>query len=140
VHELSIAQSLIEVVVEQLALNGFEDDKSCAVAVVHARIGVRSAVIPAALQSAFSSAVRGTPLRRARLCIEMVPAGGWCGTCEEERVLEDPRKLRCPSCGERMRRLTRGNELEVSCVELFDRDVEEPLHAAANSGSTPANS
>ncbi len=40
-HELSIALSLVEVVTEQLALNGLDDRRTCAVAAVDVRIGVR---------------------------------------------------------------------------------------------------
>lgn len=116
-HELSIAENLIDLVLGQLAQHGATDDR---VSTVCVRVGVLSSVVPLALQSAFRGAAHGTALAGTRLEIESVPASVWCPDCMTEKLLADPRYLRCPLCGQRTPDLRQGMELEVSSVELME--------------------
>lgn len=116
-HELSIAENLIDIVMGQLAAHGTADDR---VSTVCVRVGVLSSVVPLALKSAFRGATHGTPLANARLEIESIPASVWCPNCLSEKLLADPRYLRCPSCGQRTPDLRQGLELELSSVELME--------------------
>jgi hydrogenase nickel incorporation protein HypA/HybF len=134
VHELSIAQSLVEIVLGQMALHEIDGGAVSHVSAVQLRIGVLSSVAPAALRSAFRSATHATPLAGARLDIELIPVAVWCDRCGDEKTLADPRMLRCPDCGQRTPDLRRGLELEVKSVEL----TEEP--DAANPGCAHADS
>lgn len=118
-HELSIAQSMVEVAAEQLTGHGFDPARSV-VKKVSARVGVMSGVVPEALISAFEIAVIGTPLRGAALEIENVGLAVWCPKCQAERALPDIGSLSCPVCGTRTPTIRRGRELELIAIEVVD--------------------
>lgn len=115
-HEISIAQSVIEEVLVQL------DDAVGAprVTCVTLRVGVMSGVVPEALAFAFEAAARDTPLAGARLDVEEVGLVVWCPRCQAGRPLPGPQRLRCPSCGESTPRVLRGRELELVSIEVLD--------------------
>src|SRR4051812_1769885 len=92
-HELSIAQSLVELVVEQLPAG-----EALRVSAVRIRVGVLSGVLAQALRSAWVAAVGGSPLSGSRLEIEGVPLLVWCPGCGCERTPAGPQRLRCPVC------------------------------------------
>jgi hydrogenase nickel incorporation protein HypA/HybF len=73
VHELSIGLSLIELVEEQLMLR--PDGGAVQVTKITVNAGKLCGVVPAALRSAFTAAIEGTPLARARLEIVETSAG-----------------------------------------------------------------
>lgn len=114
-HEISVAQSLIDVVLEQL---GEEGVAGTPVTLVRVRVGALSGVVPAALASAFGPAAAGTAVEAARLHIDLVPVAIWCDACGNDRELPEAGRLRCPICGARAARVVRGRELEVVSVEL----------------------
>jgi hydrogenase nickel incorporation protein HypA/HybF len=118
VHEVSIAQSLIDVVLDQLR-NQCADDEQ--ITLVRVRVGVFSGVAPAALMSVFGSTSEGTALSTARLQIEVVPLAIWCDSCGVEREIPSAGRLHCPECGHRAAHIVRGRELEVVSVELGHR-------------------
>lgn len=113
-HELSVAQSLVELVTAQLE----DEPANVGVAVVRVRIGALSGVVPAALRSSFPQAAAGTRLDGARLDIDEVPLVVWCNACRREQALDGPQRLRCPQCGQRTPDVRSGRELDVSNVEL----------------------
>ena len=93
-HELSVAQSLVDVILAQLC-----DEGLVRVSAVFLRIGPLGGVFPRALRSAFGAAAAGTALGGARLEIEETPLVVWCPACRAEKVLPDVGRLRCPACG-----------------------------------------
>ena len=113
-HELSIAHSLIGLIEEQLSS---ETDR---VRTVKLRIGALSAVVPAALRSAFRVAASGTAAEGAVLEIESVSVTAWCDACNVERQITGMMRLVCPVCGARMPRIICGRELELVSLEVFD--------------------
>ncbi|MDB5302897.1 MAG: hydrogenase nickel incorporation protein hypA [Phycisphaerales bacterium] len=117
-HEVSIAQSLIDVVLDQLRGERATNEQ---VTLVRVRIGVFSGVVPAALVSAFGPASEGTALEAARLQIDVVPLAVWCDACGGEQELPTAGPLHCPKCGTRAAHVVRGRELEVVSVELGRR-------------------
>src|SRR5438094_498605 len=106
-HELSIAQSLIQLVEEQVRTS----PAPVRVVRVTVRVGEASGVVAAALRSAFPAAAAGTVANGAALVLEPVGLAAWCGTCEAEREVSGPFRLVCGVCGARMPRLVRGREL-----------------------------
>jgi len=116
-HEISIAQSLVDEVVARL-----DDDDAgpSRVTSLTLRIGVMSGVVPEALRFAFDAAMRRTPLDGARLEIEAVPLVVWCPACGGERELVGPQRLRCPACAAPTPRIVRGRELELVSIEVVD--------------------
>ena len=117
-HELSIAQGIVDAVVE--ALPGAE----ARVTRVFARVGALSGVVPEALAFAWDVATRGSPIAGALLEVERVPASVYCDACDRVQPLEDPTDLRCPRCGILTPDLRAGRELEIHAFELDDA-VEE---------------
>ena len=115
-HELSVAQSLVEIVAAQLE----GEPPDARVAVVRVRIGALAGVAPEALRSSFPIAAAGTRLEGARLAVEEAPLVVWCPNCGQERTLAGPQRLRCPECGARTPDVRGGRELDVSSVELCD--------------------
>lgn len=119
-HEISVAHSLVGVVLEQLGEEGLADAR---VTVVNVRVGALSGVVPEALTSAFGPAIDGTALAGARLHIDVVPVAIWCDPCASECELSGAGRLICPACGSRAARVVRGRELEVTSVEVVSVEV-----------------
>jgi hydrogenase nickel incorporation protein HypA/HybF len=115
VHELSVAQSLIDVLVEKLA-----SEPIAAVEAVYVSVGQLSGVDPAALKSAFHIAAGGTIVQGAVLEIQDVPVRIWCSRCNAERGVASLRDLRCTECGQASNDLRAGRELFVDKVRVRD--------------------
>ncbi|HEX8913410.1 MAG TPA: hydrogenase maturation nickel metallochaperone HypA [Humisphaera sp.] len=143
-HELSIAQSLIELVEDELATRAAAtmrgtDPPACApVGRVTVRVGALSGVVPEALASAWSVAVlRSAVLRRAGLTIDRQPAVVWCPACLVERELPDPpQRMRCPACGAPTPELRAGRELELTSIEVSEDATND--HDGTGPGRPPA--
>lgn len=115
-HELSIAQDLVELVEASLASSA----PQARVTSVRVRIGVLSGVVPAALASAWPAATRKTAIAGAQLVVEEVQLAIWCDVCQREQELGGPGRLVCPACGTRSGQIVRGRELEIASVEVID--------------------
>lgn len=92
-HELSIAQGIIEIVEETARAHGI-----CAVRRVHVKIGELAGVDPEALLFAWESATREGIACGSELEIERTPGKAWCTDCGKIVPLKqygDP----CPDCG-----------------------------------------
>jgi hydrogenase nickel incorporation protein HypA/HybF len=114
VHELSIAQAVLDVAVRHA--NGRP------VAVVELKIGHLRQVVPSALEFAFELVAQGTPLEGAELDMEVVPAAGACRTCGAETDLPQF-PLCCRHCGSFDVEVTRGEELQVDSLELEEEEL-----------------
>jgi hydrogenase nickel incorporation protein HypA/HybF len=109
VHELSIAEAVVEIGVRHAAGRPVE--------VVELRVGHLRQVVPSALEFAFELVAQGTPLEGAELRMEEVPAEGACRTCgAQTRLPGFP--LCCRECGGFDVELTQGEELSVDALEL----------------------
>jgi hydrogenase nickel incorporation protein HypA/HybF len=113
VHELSIAQSVVESVRSELAAR---PGHSRLVA-VGLRVGEISGVQPDALRFSFEIIIKDTELEQVRLDIEEVPVTSRCRVCEREfRVLNFDST--CPGCGSLDTVPVGGDELRLSYLEL----------------------
>ena len=111
-HEASVALSLIGVAETVAAENG-----GGRILALTVRLGQWSAVVPEALQAAFSVCAEGTLLEGSRLSIQSIPGVGLCP--QHGRVeLNLQRGLRCPLCDAPTPRLLQGDELELDELEL----------------------
>lgn len=119
-HELSIAQSLVEVVEEAAKRAG-----ATRVRVVRLRLGALSGVVAEALRFCYDLVVEGTMLEGSRLDIEEVPAALWCEGCQRLVAIELGRGLYCPGCGSIQGDLRQGKELEVRDLEIDVPSTEE---------------
>lgn len=107
-HELAIAQGVVDAVVERLG--------DARVAVVHLTIGRVSGVDPDAIRFCFDLVAAGTGLAGARLQVGEPPGEARCRACGAEFAVEDL-VLLC-GCGSADVELLRGGELLVGAVEL----------------------
>ena len=115
VHELSVAQSLIDLLVEKLST-----ESPAAVEAVHISVGQLAGVDATALKSAFHIAAGGTIVQGATLEITDVPVRIWCARCNAERAVRSMQDLRCVECGQASNDLRAGRELFVDRVRVRD--------------------
>ena len=119
-HELSVAQRLVELVSDELA-----GEPSLRVRSVRLRLGPLSGVVAQALLFAFDAATSGTALEGSTLEIEQVTPAVFCPKCRKERELSNIQCVRCPVCHTPTPEVVRGRELEVLSVEVSDPSEEE---------------
>ena len=144
-HELSIAQSLIEVAMEALARS---QSGPVRVESVLVRLGVLCGVVPEALEFSYGLCVQGTPLEGSRLIMEQQPAVVFCPQCQSNQTLSDWTRLRCPTCDAPAPGLVQGRELELISMEVIDGDdptIKPPTShsdepSAPDPGSAPGDS
>ncbi|QIA27591.1 hydrogenase maturation nickel metallochaperone HypA [Thermaerobacter sp. PB12/4term] len=111
-HELSIAQNLVELAAEEARRRGLTRVRA-----VHVRLGVLAGVVKDALLFCFDIVTAGTPLEGARLAIEEVPVEIFCPRCRQPRRLPEPLPMACPECGTRTAEIVHGRELELFALE-----------------------
>ncbi|MCS7088924.1 MAG: hydrogenase maturation nickel metallochaperone HypA [Thermoflexales bacterium] len=128
-HELSIAQSLVDAVAEAATQAGAQR-----VAAVHLRLGALAGVEKEALLFCYDVATRGTPLEGSALIIEDVPLVITCEACGARSAIPINRGFACPACGKLHTRIVQGKELEIASIEV---EVETP-EEVADVEDTPA--
>jgi hydrogenase nickel incorporation protein HypA/HybF len=116
-HELSIAQALIEAACEAAG--------ESRVTRVFVRIGALAGVVPEALHFSFAIAAEDTACEGAVLEIEPVPLIVHCPECDAEQRLSNLSAMLCPACGVNATKIVSGRELDLVQVELVDHD---PAH------------
>lgn len=97
-HELSVAQSLVELVSEQLAQLSVEPDER--VGTIFVSVGKLSGIVPAALSSAFAVAAKESAVSGAVLEIEEIHPRLWCTQCLAERDVRSVQSICCDECGQ----------------------------------------
>ena len=112
-HELSIAISMIDQIIEESANRGGLD-----VEAVHLRLGVFSGVDKDALLFSWELACEGSCLEGTRLVIETVPLVIYCAACQKERIPPSVYELSCPDCGTAGQKIVTGREIEVASLEV----------------------
>lgn len=113
VHELSIAQALVEI--------GVRHARGRPVSTVEVKLGHLRQVVPSALEFAFELVAEGTPLEGAELKVEVVPAAGRCRDCAAETRIEGF-PIACAACGGLDVEVIAGEELLVHALELEAED------------------
>ena len=117
-HELSIAQSILEIVHEYIP-----GPRSATVQSIKVRLGMLSGVVPESLDFCFSAITSDTSLKRAKLNIERVETQLHCADCGETSTIDGP-PLLCPECGGHDIKLISGAELQVVEIELAENEWE----------------
>jgi hydrogenase nickel incorporation protein HypA/HybF len=115
VHELSIAQGIVEVVTESARAAGVSGIRT-----VHLNIGRLSGIEPGALHFSYELVVQGTMLDGSRLVIQEIPIVIYCASCDAERELPGVQRFRCPVCDVPSGDIRRGRELDVAFIEVAD--------------------
>jgi hydrogenase nickel incorporation protein HypA/HybF len=91
-HELSLVESILQIVEEYAAKDGFARVKA-----LRLTCGKLSRVVPQALSFAFEVQSKGTRAEGAALELEILPAVIHCLACEKD-VEIDHFEAQCPEC------------------------------------------
>lgn len=126
-HELSIAQNLVELVCDVL-----ERDGAQRVLAVQLRVGALAGVAADALRFSYDIAVQNTPLEGSRLEIQTLPVMIHCPRCDRSVELPGLRPFRCPECDTPSATILQGRELEVASIEVEDVEPSPKPAGAAS--------
>lgn len=108
-HELGLAQEIVQIVVERAA--------GARVTTVVLEIGKLAAVLPDAVRFCFDLCAEGTVLEGASLVIVETPGRARCRDCASEVALERPFG-RCACGGSNLEWLA-GEELKIRNIEVL---------------------
>ena len=124
-HELSIANSLVEIATEHAQAAGAERIKA-----INLRVGALSCVHQSALEYSFELITKDTLLEGAALSIINVPVTIYCPDCEKEVELSGIQKFHCPKCDTPSADIRQGKELEIDSIEVVDhQETQVSEHA-----------
>jgi hydrogenase nickel incorporation protein HypA/HybF len=115
-HELSLAQNILEIVEQHVPR-----DQSRSVKSIKLRLGEMSGIVSDSLEFCFSAIVAETPMSNAMLDIERIPFTLACRTCRNSFVSEVGVVL-CPECGGCDTDVVSGTELQVVEIELCESE------------------
>ncbi|MEJ2535753.1 MAG: hydrogenase maturation nickel metallochaperone HypA [Calditrichia bacterium] len=113
-HELSIAQNIIEIVNDNL-----NDHQKNIVKSVRVKVGKLTNILPDSLVFSFEALVKDTDLDGAVLEIEHLPIKIKCAECGAVSTSDDF-LFSCEKCGGNQIKILSGNEFLVSEIELND--------------------
>jgi len=111
-HELSITQSMLDIVLEQAEKAGAKEVEQ-----VNLIIGEMTGVVQECVQFYFSLLGKGTIAEKAVLSCKMVPATAKCRKCSKTFQPEDY-IWTCPHCGNHGIEIVAGQELFVESIEV----------------------
>ena len=114
-HEVSIAQGLLEIAIENCKKQGYKGIES-----IKVKIGKASGVMPDSLMFAFEALKTGTMADKAILTIDEIPISGHCNSCDSDFTVNDASYVtECPKCGQMSLRIDTGRELNIDEMEVF---------------------
>jgi hydrogenase nickel incorporation protein HypA/HybF len=117
VHELAIAQSIVEAVEVKAA-----EYEASRVKSVRLKIGEASAIVADSLAFSFEMLVAETPaLAGAHLLIDSVPHRARCRHCDSEFAVINY-VAQCPTCQEWSDEIVSGTELQIVEMEIERND------------------
>lgn len=111
-HELSLMEGVLEIVLDAQKVNGFKR-----VARIVLEVGELSGALPEALEFCFAAVMQGSPAEGAELELAIIPGEGWCGGCLQAFRMESRIDL-CPGCGGPPASITGGSDLHVKAIEV----------------------
>ena len=111
-HELSIAQSIIDIVTQESENRNLDRIKAIGV-----KIGALSGILPDALEFGFDALKKDTDLTDTILEIEEIPVSGNCKDCMKSFEVKDL-IFTCPNCGSGSIELEKGQELDLAYLEI----------------------
>ena len=113
-HELSLAQDIIETVKQNVAVSDLGKVREVVV-----EIGAFSGVVADSLKFSFEAITSGTELNNAVMEIIDIPFCLKCSDCRSETSTEIPMML-CSVCGSSNTQILSGDELRVKELKIAD--------------------
>lgn len=111
-HEMSIAQSLVDILQEEMTRHQAGALKS-----VRLHIGELSAIVPSSLSFCFEVIVKGTNMEGAQLNMDTIPVKGLCRQCRETFEVKDYVFV-CPHCQGTDIETVSGQDLSIVEMEV----------------------
>lgn len=110
-HELSLAQNILDIVREYLPTQQHKLKE------VHLQIGSLMAVVPESLVFCYDTLVQNTPFADSTLHIQILPVKARCRECGMLSEIKNFIFI-CPACGAKNMKTLQGNELIISHLEV----------------------
>ncbi len=118
-HELAIAESIVKTVLQEAVKR-----EAVKITAVGMKIGVLTDIVPDALEFGFEAITKDTLLEGAILNIEKIDISGKCQDCNKEIVIENF-VFKCPFCKKHNISVEKGNELDISYIDIEYDDNNE---------------
>jgi len=113
-HELSIMNSILDIVIEHAEKNSAKK-----VNTVNLKIGELSDIIPEWAQKYFDMLTKDTIADNAVLKITKVPVKIKCQACGKEKIFKKGKwQFTCTACGSPDIELLEGRELQIQSIEI----------------------
>jgi hydrogenase nickel incorporation protein HypA/HybF len=112
-HEVSIAQGMLDIAIDNCTKQGYKSIES-----IKVKIGKAAGVVADSLYFAFDALKPGTIAEKAVLTIEEIPVGGFCNSCNSSFTVEEAFVIACPKCGGEDFRVETGRELNIDEMEV----------------------
>ena len=112
-HEVSLIEGVVALVEDERRKQNFSR-----VRLIRLKLGALGHAEPEALRFCFAAVTRGTIADGARLDIDIVPGEGWCSSCSLTVCRSKNASRRASSVGALPVRMTAGDELRVSEMEV----------------------
>lgn len=112
-HEMSLCESLVQVIEEQAKTQGFNKVKT-----VFVQIGTFAGIEVDALRFCFEVVCKGTLAESATLEIILSPGIAWCFNCEKEIHLLT-RLAPCPECNGHSIRTKNTSDMRIKQLEVI---------------------
>ncbi len=113
-HELALAENILEIVKGSMSANGGGKLKS-----VKVRVGELAGVVPESLDFCFTALINGTEMESAKLEVERCDIVAHCLDCGTDSIV-DGMTFKCAACGGGNVKVISGNELQVIEIEVED--------------------
>jgi hydrogenase nickel incorporation protein HypA/HybF len=110
-HELSLAQNILDIVREYLP------NQQKTLEEVHVQIGSLMAVVPDSLIFCYETLVHNTPYAASKMVVHILPVKAICNLCNTVTEVKNDIFI-CPECGAKDLKTLQGNELIVSHLEV----------------------
>ncbi len=118
-HEMSVAQNIIDIVSQHLP-----EENSHSVQSVAIKIGKMAGIVPDSLEFGFQVLAAETPgMEKAVLQMEFTSLVIHCGQCKKDFEIDDPFFI-CPECTNANVKILSGTELQVTEIEIDDSPKE----------------
>jgi hydrogenase nickel incorporation protein HypA/HybF len=111
-HEMSIAQNILEIVDETLEKNDRNKLKEIVV-----DIGELKAVVPDSLHFCYQALVQGTIFEKSKLTVNFIPIKLNCNSCKITSQV-NKYSFYCPECDSTNIKIIAGEELNIRYLEV----------------------